>query len=165
MASKHTSFVFIFVGLAAGFILSSVLSGDKAIHKEIVVETRDTVTIVDTYFIDFPVVVDVEISENDLEVPLQDIIIRNDSLVVLPIEIKTYEGKGYKAQISGYKPNLDWIELYPESRYITNETVIRKPTRRWGVGIQTGYGFASVSGKVTYGPYIGIGISYNLLRF
>lgn len=79
----------------------------------------DTVTVRDTLREPFPVVVDVTISENVIEAPLADIVIKNDSLVVLPVEVKTYEGKGYRAQVSGYKPNLDWVEVYPETRYIT----------------------------------------------
>ncbi|MCM1176690.1 MAG: hypothetical protein NC308_01195 [Clostridium sp.] len=165
MASKHTSLLFILVGLAAGFTLSSVLSRDSRITNEIIIEKRDTITMTDTLFIEFPIVVDIEISENEIEIPIPDIIIKSDSLVVLPIEVKTYEGDGYKAQISGYRPNLEWIELYPETNYVTKETIVRKPSGRWSVGLQTGYGLTLNSGRIAHGPYIGIGISYNLLCF
>lgn len=165
MKQEHSSFVFLFVGLAAGLALSAVLSDKNTADREIIVERCDTIIVTDTHFIDFPVVVDVEISENEIEVPLQAIVIRSDSLIVLPIEIKTYTGDGYKAQISGYRPNLDWIELYPETRYITKETAIKKPASRWGIGIQAGYGLGIASGKAVHGPYIGVGISYNILRF
>lgn len=80
----------------------------------------DTITLRDTIREVFPVVVDVTISEDDIEVPVTDIVIRNDSLVVLPIEVKTYEGDNYRAQVSGYRPQLDWIEVFPETRYITS---------------------------------------------
>lgn len=79
----------------------------------------DTVTVRDTLREPFPVVVDVTISEDSIEIPPDDIFIKSDSLVVLPVEVKTYEGKGYRAQVSGYKPNLDWVELYPETKYTT----------------------------------------------
>lgn len=82
--------------------------------------TTDTLTLRDTIREVFPMIVDVTISEDDIEVPVTDIVIRNDSLVVLPIEVKTYEGQDYRAQVSGYRPQLDWIEVFPETKYITN---------------------------------------------
>jgi len=88
-------------------------------HPEMAVKA-DTITLRDTIREVFPMVVDVAISEDDIEVPVTDIVIRNDSLVVLPIEVKTYEGKDYRAQVSGYRPQLDWIEVFPETRYITS---------------------------------------------
>lgn len=88
-------------------------------HTEMAVKA-DTITLRDTIREVFPVVVDVTISEDDIEVPVTDIVIRNGSLVVLPIEVKTYEGQDYRAQVSGYRPQLDWIEVFPETKYITN---------------------------------------------
>lgn len=82
--------------------------------------TTDTLTLRDTIREAFPMVVDVTISEDDIEIPVSDIVIRDDSLVVLPIEVKTYEGDNYRAQVSGYRPQLDWIEVFPETRYITS---------------------------------------------
>ncbi len=125
--------------------------------------TTDTLTLRDTIREVFPMVVDVTISEDDIEVPVTDIVIRNDSLVVLPIEVKTYEGKDYRAQVSGYRPQLDWIEVFPETKYITRETVSRPPPKRWGLGVQLGYGVGVAGGKVHGVPYVGVGISYNIL--
>lgn len=88
-------------------------------HPEMAVKT-DTITLRETIREVFPIVVDVAISEDDIEIPVSDIVIRDDSLVVLPIETKTYEGDNYRAQVSGYRPQLDWIEVFPETRYITS---------------------------------------------
>lgn len=163
MVVNRTSFVFLCIGLAAGFVLSAVLSGRPDASSKLVVERCDTVTVVDTHFIDVPMVVDIEISEDSMEVPVSDIIIRKDSIVVLPMEVRTYEGDGYRAQISGYRPHLDWIQLYPTTKYVTEQISVRKPMKRWGIGLQSGYGFVLNSGHVMHGPYVGIGISYNLL--
>ena len=43
--------------------------------------------------------------------------------------------------------------------YISGQTEERK---RWGVGLQIGYG---VSPDMTFRPYIGVGVSYNLIRW
>ena len=45
---------------------------------------------------------------------------RDSASVEVPIVQKMYEGKGYKAYISGYHANLDSIKLYRETKVITN---------------------------------------------
>ncbi len=79
--------------------------------------------------------------------------------VVLPITQKVYEDSTYRAYVSGYHPALDSINIFRR-----NEVVyIRSPTKpkRWGIGIQVGYGITPKRAE----PYIGIGISYNLFSF
>lgn len=70
----------------------------------------------------------------------------------------------YRAEISGYNVTLDKMEVFRRTvdRTVTIERTITPPPKRWGLGIQAGYGI-NTSGQVR--PYIGIGISYNLLRF
>ncbi len=103
----------------SGF-LAGRCSSYRHLAPDISVVTRtDTVVVRDTVREPFPLLVDVRITEDAIEAPLADIVIREDSLVVLPMEVKTYEGENYRAQVSGYRPQLDWIEVYPETRYIT----------------------------------------------
>lgn len=84
---------------------------------------------------------------------------RDSVSVEVPIVQKMYEGKGYKAYISGYHASLDSIKLYRETKIITN-TIMPK-TKRWGVSLQAGYGYNGREFK----PYIGIGVSYNIFAF
>jgi len=79
--------------------------------------------------------------------------------VVIPITQKVYEDSTYRAYVSGYHPALDSIDIFRR-----NEVVyIRSPTKpkRWGIGIQVGYGITPKRAE----QYIGIGISYNLFSF
>ncbi|MDY5632529.1 MAG: hypothetical protein SPF56_08590 [Bacteroidaceae bacterium] len=78
--------------------------------------------------------------------------------VEIPITSREYKGAGYRAWVSGYNPMLDSIEVYS-----TTTTVIPpKPRRkRWGIGVQAGYGL----GRNGMQPYVGVGVSYNLLSF
>lgn len=72
--------------------------------------------------------------------------------VVFSIEKKEYKTNEYRAVISGFHPNLDFIETYNKSK-ICNQSF---PERmRWGIGLQLGYGYPS-------GFYVGGGISYNI---
>ncbi len=118
---------------AIGFFAGS-LAGRRMPGRGEAIVTTDTLKFRDTLRIPYPLLVDVTISEDDIKVPIEDIIIRNDSLAVLPMEVKSYEGEGYRAQVSGYKPQLDWIEVFPQTTVITNtERVI--DTRRHNICI------------------------------
>lgn len=71
-----------------------------------------------------------------------------------------YEDSLYRAWVSGYRPRLDSIEIYPRmvTHTITNDiyhTIKVKDKRRWGLGVQAGYGYPG-------GFYVGGGVSYNL---
>lgn len=96
-------------------------------------------------------------------------IIVHDSIpVYLPVETKVYEDSTYRAEVSGVFPSLDRIEVYQRTQVVTQrvETQVAVPVRqRWGIGIQAGYG-ATLNGKaVTLSPYLGIGITYNIISW
>ena len=76
--------------------------------------------------------------------------------VYLPITQKIYKDSLYTAYVSGYRAKLDSIEVYSKTRTMfIRERVKRK---RFGLGMQAGYGFSGNKAS----PYIGVGVSYNL---
>lgn len=79
--------------------------------------------------------------------------------VVIPIISKRYHGEDYDAWVSGHKPSLDSIFVYPKRETITITNTER--IKRWSIGIHAGYGITPHGPE----PYIGIGISYSLFRF
>lgn len=93
---------------------------------------------------------------------------RDTLYVTLPREVRVYEDSAYRAEVSGYEPSLDHIEVYPTTRTITR-TLTRTETVRkatpWGVGVQVGYGIGKYGNEFYPGLYVGVGISYNLLRW
>lgn len=97
---------------------------------------------------------------------------RHDTMTVrdtiwLPREVKVYEDERYRAEVSGYQPSLDRIDIFVPEKIVTKDVVrtISVPSRkRWGIGVQVGYGF-QVGQTVTASPYIGVGVSYNLITF
>lgn len=96
-------------------------------------------------------------SQNE-EIPPESV---PDSVEVeIPITQKTYETEHYKAYVSGYRPNLDSLFLYPQRQVVQ----IKSKPKRWGVGIQVGYG-VTVGSQPKFSPYIGVGVSYNLWNF
>lgn len=100
-------------------------------------------------------------------VPVCDTIRIHDTLYVpVPIERKVYEDSLYRAEVSGYKANLDRIDIYQQERIVKQiETIYVKERKRWGIGVQAGYGIGIANGMPYLSPYIGIGISYDLIRW
>ena len=70
-----------------------------------------------------------------------------------------YEDSLYRAWVSGYRPRLDSLQIFPKTVYqtVTNDIyhTFTPRKKRWGLGMQVGYGYPS-------GIYAGVGVSYNL---
>lgn len=73
-----------------------------------------------------------------------------------------YEDSLYRAWVSGYRPRLDSLQVFPRTvtNTVTNDiyhTIIPKK-KRWGLGLQAGYGYPG-------GWYVGAGVSCNLFMW
>lgn len=151
------------IGAAAGMLLSRHCPVFRP-QSELVVQT-DTLTIRDTIVENRPVFVE-SIRTDTLLIAIRDTVKVLDTMyVVISREQKHYIGDDYEAWVSGYRPVLDSIYVFPETRYITEEISPTAEPKRWGIGVQVGYGMSLPQGKPEIAPYIGIGISYNLIRF
>lgn len=80
---------------------------------------------------------------------------------ILPITQKEYRDSNYRAYVSGYKPNLDSIFILSKQEMIMH----REKMRRCSIGMQAGYGLSLRKDAVKLAPYIGVGLSYNLISF
>lgn len=144
-------------------------SADKSIEEETTTVSRDTVPA----FIDAPIPKDsIVLRYETIKVPILDTIrttvadtLSMDSVAVeIPITQKIYQDSTYQAWVSGYKPSLDSIRVFQPittiTRTITN-TEVKYKSKRWGVGVQVGVGLTP--NKVE--PYVGIGVTYNILSW
>lgn len=77
--------------------------------------------------------------------------------IPVPVEVKTYADSTYRAQVSGYRPSLDWIEVYQKTTTITQ--YIDHPAPRWSFGVTAGLGVVW-SGELRIGPGVVAGVSY-----
>ena len=95
-----------------------------------------------------------------LTIQLRDTICIGDTVVHR--EQAYYEDSLYRAWVSGYRPRLDSLVVFPKTVYqtMTNDIyhTITPKKKRWGLGLQVGYGYPS-------GIYVGGGISYNLFMW
>lgn len=124
------------------------------------IEKVDTLVIRDTITQTEPVFVRERIVDT-MMVAVTDTIVRNDTtFVYLPKQQREYDNPQFKAWVSGYDPKLDSIHLYQTTKVVTKDIPV-KVRSKWGIGIQAGYG-ASEYGLT---PYIGVGVSYNILSW
>ena len=124
------------------------------------VKLRDTVIIRDTVTERIPEPQIVEVVRTDtcwLETVADTVRVP----VAVPIERKVYVTSDYRAVVEGYRPSLVSMKLYRQTQVVT-VTTSPKP-RRWGVGLQIGYGYMPTVNRTA--PYIGIGIQYSLWQW
>lgn len=146
----------------AGFVL-----GRRSMPQITCVETQvDTLVIRDTITRETPRFTHMYVRDS-IYITVLDTLKQIDT-VWLPREVKIYEDERYRAEVSGYRPSLDRIDIYTQDRVVTQEVVKTvKQKTRWGVGISAGYGVAINTTDQTFkpSPYIGIGIHYNLISW
>ena len=135
----------------------------KGISKavETIIERRDTLTLFDTLKVVEPKYIAVKTVDTiRVPVPVQG---KTDTVwAELPREQKIYRDSTYLAYVSGYAPQLDSIDVFRKTTTITVTNTVKEYTNpRWSIGVQAGYGVS----KAGLSPYIGVGISYNIVNF
>lgn len=125
----------------------------------------------DTVFVDRPIVRTVRTIDTVIVAAkpavVTNTVFKTDTVYVrLPIEQKRYSGKDYEAWVSGSRPSLDSIRIFKASDYTvaTIQPKSNQRKRKWGIGLQAGYGIRlAETPQLT--PYIGVGVSYSIIRF
>lgn len=158
-----------------GFIFGFAIHSEIAEPVEVVKVVRDTIT--NTITIEKPVEVEsreagrlrAELSVarsviDSLRALEPEIVEKVDSLYIpveVPIEEKVYQDSTYRAVVSGYRPRLEYLELYQKEIRVT-ETITRKAPR-WSFSVTAGPGvFVGFDGIVRPGGGIVVGVGYNL---
>lgn len=159
-----TEWITVLLVALASFYLGDHLGRNSIGTAEFI---RDTVITIqtDTLFREKPVYVDrVEVRTERIEV--RDTVRLHDTLFVeVPVEQVVYADSLYRAWVSGIHPALDSIEIYAPTRIVEVSTVIREKPPSWGIGITAGYGASVVDKSVRLTPFLGVGITYNILHW
>lgn len=123
----------------------------------------DTLMVRDTITIEKPVVEE-RILLQEVFLPVKDTIVVRDTIyAVFQREQVIWHDSLSVVYASGVMPEVDSVRHYISERIVRETEVVEVRKRcKWGIGIQAGYGIA-VSGDVRMTPYVGIGVSYNLL--
>ena len=161
--SMWNKLLYLIAGVVAGIIASMLCNsaGCSRINEPTII--RDTIITLrfDTIRIERPQPYKIVVRDT-VEVNMP----RNDDAQLPPsvgewlYAETTYKAEQYTAVVEGIGAYLKSIEVYPrtELRTITTTMPVVKKTR-WGVGVQMGAAF----GKNGVQPYIGVGLSYNLI--
>jgi hypothetical protein len=58
------------------------------------------------------------------------------------------------------------MEVYRRTQFVTQIQIVKVPdNRRWGIGLQAGYGLSVQGGFVKAHPYLGVGVQYSIFKW
>lgn len=138
-------------------IISNVICYNRCNTKETITDTiikKDTLIKKDTIYYPKPIPKYIKIKDTIY-------IEKKGDSIPLPIEEKTYtDDSTYNVRISGFKPVLEEIMVFPNTIYITTEKTLEiKKKQRFNWGIQCGMGYGMINNKMDI--FIGIGGQFN----
>ena len=163
--NKKITFCFSVLLILATFFMLGFIIGQKHPQKlpvEPIKVKVDTLVIHDTTMSYRPIYVD-RVKLDSVLVPVVDSVkIHDTTFVYLEREKVTWRDSLCEVYVSGIMASVDSVRHFQEYKYITIETQVPVKVRsHWGLGVNAGYGV----GKGGLTPYVGIGISYNLLSW
>ncbi len=161
---KPGKYIMMGVGIAVAVLL--LFWADRRIPRNAPGEPQtprvDTLFIHDTIKVTEPVSVTKTVVDSVL-VPVTDTIRLRDTLYVfLEREQVRWEDSLAVVYASGIDPQVDSVIHFTRDQIIIKEIpVIQVKKTRWGIGIQAG----ATAGKDGVIPYVGVGVSYNILSW
>ena len=122
----------------------------------------DTLFIRDTFKVTEPKYITRRIVDS-IPYPVTDTIrVRDTLFVILERQQVTWEDSLARVYASGIDPHVDSVIHFTQDLIITKEIpVIQVKKTRWGLGVQAGIG----AGKDGLTPYVGLGVSYDILSW
>ena len=159
---KSRTYILIGLGLVVAVLLG-FLVGQRCPRNgggETPTPKVDTLVIRDTFKVTEPIYVTKRVVDS-IPYPVTDTLRLRDTLyVILEREQIRWEDSLSVVYASGVMPQVDSVIHHTQSLIMTKEIPVIKKTR-WGLGVQAGVG----AGKGGLTPYVGVGISYNLLSW
>lgn len=108
---------------------------EKVVLQEVLIQVRDTIWIHDTLY------------------------------AYLEREQVMWQDSLSRVYASGIDPQIDSVQHYVKERIVTKEVKmdVKKPCK-WGIGVHAGYG-VQFGEQIRTAPYIGVGITYNIVSW
>lgn len=103
-----------------------------------IVTRCDTLIVYDTTHIDHFHIIKETVVDTMLIVKTEVVTENDTEYIQLPRTTVTVQDSLFTAQISGFEPQLDWIDINTTSKVITLETVRYEPQKRWSFGVTVG---------------------------
>ena len=137
------------IALGLGF-----LGGRRSVTRSLL-ERVDTLILRDTLVDYRPVVTEVRTVRVDtvrlaVAHPPDTVVVHDTVEVEVPIITSRYKGDNYDIGVSGFRVELEYVKVYPETKIITKGYAME--TKRWGFGVAVGPSvLVAPSGRVNAG--------------
>lgn len=156
------------VSFGFALILSYIIGRRDGFNSAVETEAEkvDTIYVRDT-ITQYKPILEERVVLKKVLVPVTDTLRIHDTLYVyLEREQVVWQDSLSRVYASGILPQIDSVQHYITERIVTKEVTIhvKKPCK-WGIGVHGGYGIGLSNGKVIVSPYIGVGISYNIISW
>lgn len=156
--------------MVAALAVSFVAGQRHALNRLILPQKErvDTLFILDTIVSEKPVFVEKKVVEKvPVPVPVSDTIEVHDTIYVyMNREQVHWQDSISDVYASGYDVQVDSVRHNIQTQVITKERdVVVKVKPKWSIGVHAGYGAFAKNGQIATSPYIGVGVSYNILSW
>ena len=167
---KWFCYIIVFVcGAAAGMLLPRFCPFMRQ-QAEVITRT-DTLTLRDTIRETRPVYVTNTETDTMLVAVTDTVTVSDTVYMILGREQRWYHGDRYDAWVSGYRPQLDSIWVYPETRYVTRETISVSSRKCNSIALESSAswcGSMSLTISAEYEHswrwcYVGAGVGYDIV--
>lgn len=157
------------VAKVALIVVIAFSAGQKHAQKWLILpqeERVDTLFIRDTILSETPVYVTRTKTDSiPYPVPVTDTLWKTDT-IWLQREQVIWQDSLSKVYASGVSVEVDSVLHYVPTQIVTKEkNIIVKVKPKWSIGVHAGYGAFAKNGQIATSPYIGVGVSYNLLSW
>ena len=122
------------LGMAIGWLCRGCFHADKT-----TIAQRDTIIYRDTIREPYPPEISKEVVRTEYVVVRDTLRIKDTLYLSLPMERRVYGSDDFYAEVTGYKPSLDYIEVFPKTKIITERIVERRKMNSLSAGIELGY--------------------------
>ena len=165
---KWWHYILLLLSIVAALLIGLLIGMQHPLKKPIepIKIKVDTLFIYDTITLSEPVYVE-KVKLDSVLIPVVDTLRIQDTMYVyLEREQIQWHDSLCRVYASGVMPQVDSVQHFVCDKIVTIETKVPvKVKTHWGLGVNAGYG-VGLSGKQVYlTPYVGVGISYNILSW
>lgn len=151
---KRPKTTLLFVSALLLAVALGFLGGRRSVTQSLL-ERVDTLVIRDTLIDYRPVVTEVRTVRVDtvrlaVAHPPDTVVVHDTVEVEVPIVFSRYRGDNYDIGVSGFRTELEYVKVYPQTKIVTKGYSIEP--KRWGFGVAVGPSvLVAPSGKVNAG--------------
>lgn len=126
--------IVIVLGMVIGWLCRGCFHADKTLIVQ-----KDTIVYHDTIREPYPLEISKEVVRTEYVIVRDTVRIKDTLYLSLPMERKVYGSDDFYAEVTGYKPSLDYIEVFPKTKIITERIVEKRKMNSLSAGVELGY--------------------------